>query len=85
MREIDHVVPHADGGPTNLHNAQGSCQTCNRAKQAPGWRMSVTSTGPDGHDVQITTPTGHRYRSRARRPPGPAPGSQGGQAERQDQ
>jgi hypothetical protein len=71
IREIDHVVPHADGGPTNLNNAQGYCQTCNRAKQAPGWRMSVTSTGPDGHEVQITTPTGHRYRSRAPRPPGP--------------
>jgi hypothetical protein len=73
IRQVDHVLPHADGGPTGLDNAQGYCQACNLAKQAPGWQTTLTSTGAAGHEVQITTPTGHRYRSRAPRPPGPAP------------
>jgi hypothetical protein len=72
IRHVDHVQPYEDGGPTEIDNGQGYCVTCNLAKQAPGWQTSVTGRGASGHEVLITTPTGHRYRSRAPRPPGSA-------------
>jgi hypothetical protein len=68
IRHIDHVVPYASGGPTSLANAQGLCEACNHAKQAPGWRAE---TDPDHPGVVHThTPTGHRYTSRPPDPPG---------------
>lgn len=69
-RHHDHVVDAARGGPTTDHNTQGLCQACNHAKQAPGW-AARTLPGPR-HTVETTTPTGHRYRSRAPAPPTPA-------------
>ena len=63
IRHSDHVVPAAERGPTSTENGEGYCEGCNYAKQAPGWR-STASTTPDGHLVEIITPTGHRYRSR---------------------
>lgn len=63
LRQSDHAEPHHGGGPTSLPNGQGLCQSCNLAKEAPGWRA-----GPVpglGHQVETTTPTGHSYRSRA--------------------
>lgn len=63
-RHADHVQPSELGGPTRIDNAQSYCASCNYAKQAPGWSMRVESrAGP--HEVVLTTPTGHRYRSRA--------------------
>lgn len=59
IRHIDHVVPAAEGGPTHLNNAQGLCEACNHAKQAPGW---TARTEPDG-TVVITTPSDRSYRS----------------------
>lgn len=35
-RHVDHVVPHARGGPTNADNLQGLCEACNQAKEALG-------------------------------------------------
>jgi hypothetical protein len=68
IRHIDHVRPAAAGGPTRIDNGQGYCQACNHAKQAPGWGNTVVSR--DGaHEVEIVTPTGHTYRSRAPDPP----------------
>ncbi|MFI7589550.1 DUF222 domain-containing protein [Spongisporangium articulatum] len=32
IRQIDHVLPYADGGPTSAANGQGLCQWCNLAK-----------------------------------------------------
>ena len=69
IRHGDHVTAIVDGGTTSEPNAQGLCEACNHAKQAPGWRA-----GPSPgirHTVEITTPTGHRYRSTAppARPP----------------
>jgi hypothetical protein len=75
IRHVDHVVPHEDGGPTSVDNGQGYCAACNFVKQAPGWHTTVTTFGASGHEVLITTPTGHRYRSRAPRPPGAPPGA----------
>jgi hypothetical protein len=68
IRHLDHVVPIAEGGPTTADNGQGLCEACNYAKEAVGWRAER----PPGthHEVETTTPTGHRYRSRAPHPPG---------------
>jgi Domain of unknown function (DUF222)/HNH endonuclease len=63
IRHIDHIRPHAEGGPTAVDNGQGYCAACNHAKQAPGWH----TVGSGGRAVVTITPTGHRYRSR---PPG---------------
>ncbi len=69
IRHTDHVRPVADGGSTVLPNAQGLCEACNHAKQAPGWTQ-VVRAGPR-HEVFTTTPTGERHRSTA--PPCPRP------------
>lgn len=63
IRHVDHVLDHVDGGPTTAANAQGLCEACNYAKQAPGWRARPGPPG-GGHVVEHSTPTGHRYRSR---------------------
>jgi hypothetical protein len=60
IRHIDHVVPHADGGPTTATNGQGLCTACNHAKQAPGWHARP-APGTGRHTVITTTPTGHTY------------------------
>jgi 5-methylcytosine-specific restriction endonuclease McrA len=69
IRHIDHPVPHREGGPTSADNAQGLCEACNYAKEAPGWRARV-ARGPRGHLVTLTTPTGGVYASTAPDPPG---------------
>jgi hypothetical protein len=64
IRHADHVRTVLDDGATHVDNGQGYCQACNHAKQAPGWRTEVVSrAGP--HEIEITTPTAHRDRSRA--------------------
>jgi hypothetical protein len=69
-RHIDHVTPHADGGPTTAANGQGLCVACNLTKEHP----DLTSTtlppnrrgrGRGGHTVRVTTGTGHTYDSEA--------------------
>ncbi len=72
IRHIDHVTPYAAGGSTSAANGQGLCEACNLAKQSPGWRARPGPHGA-GDLVEITTPTGHTYASRAPRPPGTAP------------
>lgn len=68
VRHADHVRPHAAGGPTELPNGAGLCESCNYLKDSPGWRAEVIAT--PGHVLEFTTPSGHRYRST----PPPAPG-----------
>jgi hypothetical protein len=64
IRHLDHVKRKADGGPTSAHNGQGTCVTCNQAKEGWGWSARPIR-GPDGeHLVETVTPTGHRYVSR---------------------
>ena len=79
VAHADHVVPYASGGPTSAFNGQGLCVRCNLVKEVPGWSATVVHPGPshmargsagdDGdeqpHTVEITSPTGHRYRSTA--------------------
>ncbi len=72
LRHGDHIVPHHAGGPTSALNGQGLCEECNHTKQAPWWR-SRPRRGAGGHTVEITTPTGHRYRSTAPPLPGAGP------------
>jgi hypothetical protein len=64
IRHADHIVAVTDDGPTSAESGQGLCESCNYAKQAHGWQHRPRP-GPDGHVVDITTPTGHRYRSTA--------------------
>lgn len=60
VRHVDHVQDHAAGGPTTGGNAQGLCEACNHARQAPGW---TARPGPDGA-VETTLPTGVVHTSR---------------------
>jgi len=64
IRHVDHVHPHKLGGRTSLANADGLCEACNYAKQAPGWSAHTEGDGLSP-DIVTRTPTGHRYRSRA--------------------
>jgi hypothetical protein len=73
IRHADHLVPHRDDGPTDDDNGQGLCESCNYAKEAPGWDLRLEEGAP-GHLVAITTPTGARHHSRAPDPPGTGPG-----------
>ena len=69
IRHQDHIRRHADGGATSVANLQGLCEECNQAKEAPGWTARAVP-GKARHTVEITTPTGHRYRSTAPPLPG---------------
>lgn len=60
IRHVDHLRPHASGGPTSARNGQGLCESCNYAKDAPRWRSRPQ---PDG-SVAVTLPTGHQHRTR---------------------
>lgn len=63
VRHSDHADPAARGGPTSADNGQGTCEACNHAKQAAGWTATPVA-GADGHEIETTLPTGHRYRTR---------------------
>ena len=69
IRHLDHITDHARGGPTTATNGQGLCVRCNRTKQLPGF--TARTIEPDGrrpgtaHTVEVSTPTGHTYRSTA--------------------
>lgn len=69
IRHVDHVEEHESGGATSEANTQGACVSCNHAKQAPMWRHTPTRTASGVHQVDIETPTGHRYESIAPPPP----------------
>ena len=68
LRQYDHVVPAARGGPTTAANGQGLCERCNQTKEAPGWaEATVPATR---HTIEVRTPTGEVYRSTAPPLPG---------------
>ncbi|MCD4849984.1 HNH endonuclease [Arthrobacter sp. AK01] len=71
IRHIDHVVPWRSGGQTNLANGAGLCEACNHTKENPGW--STKAVPGDVHTVEISTPTGHSYQSKAPPLPGHRP------------
>ncbi len=75
IRDVDHAVPYARGGPSTPQNAQGVCQADNLAKEGPGWRVTpVDGEGPAdealARAVRWRTPTGHTYARRRREPLG---------------
>lgn len=71
IRHVDHITRHADGGITIYTNGRGACERGNYIREMPGWRISLIDCGLHGtpHAIQITTPTGHHYLSRAPDPP----------------
>jgi len=81
VRHGDHVVPVGAGGPTTEANGQGLCQACNQAKEAAGWRSDPGGEGA-GEVVEVSTPTGHRYRGLPPDPPGTREGQPMSPAER---
>jgi len=68
IRHLDHIEAFAAGGPTICENGRGVCQRGNYARQMPGF--SVRLIDPARHVVEVSTPTGHRYRSSAPTSPG---------------
>ncbi|MGJ3191533.1 HNH endonuclease [Paenarthrobacter sp. FR1] len=79
IRHIDHINPWHAGGTTTLSNGAGLCEACNHTKETPGWRSKTTPTDTPGtHTLEITTPTGHSYRSTAPPLPGHAAGPRTG-------
>jgi hypothetical protein len=62
--DLDHVVPHADGGPTDCDNLCCLCRRHHRLKtHAPGWSFRLDAAGC----LYVTTPSGV---TRITRPPG---------------
>ncbi|MEK0154256.1 HNH endonuclease [Arthrobacter oryzae] len=76
IRHHDHIVAWHHGGPTSHSNGSGLCESCNYAKESPGWHTEPRP-GPR-HTLQVQTPTGHTYRSTA--PPLPGTSSPGAPA-----
>ncbi len=68
IRHIDHIVPWHSGGTTTLANGAGLCEACNHTKENPGW--TAKTLPEDVHTLEIRTPTGHSYTSKAPAPPG---------------
>ncbi|MET3923273.1 DUF222 domain-containing protein [Arthrobacter sp. UYEF20] len=73
IRHLDHIVPWHDGGATSHINGSALCEACNHTKEIPGW-AARPRPGPR-HTLELTTPTGHTYRSTAP----PLPGTLHGQ------
>ncbi|WP_454809458.1 HNH endonuclease [Paenarthrobacter nitroguajacolicus] len=75
IRHIDHVVPWRSGGKTNLANGAGLCEACNHTKENPGWTSKTVHADVRGgtHTLEISTPTGHSYQSKAPPLPGHRP------------
>jgi hypothetical protein len=64
--DLDHVVPHAEGGPTDCANLCCLCRRHHRLKtHAPGWVFRLDADGA----LWVTTPSGV---TRVSRPPGTA-------------
>jgi hypothetical protein len=62
--DLDHVIPHARGGPTACENLCCLCRRHHRLKtHARGWRFVMDDDGT----LHVTTPTGT---TRTTRPPG---------------
>lgn len=58
IRDHDHILEYADGGPTVVTNGQGLCPRSHQIKVQPGWAVTT-----QGKATIWTTPTGHTYRS----------------------
>lgn len=61
--DIDHLRPHADGGPTSIGNGHGLAKRDHGLRDLPGWQVGAVDGDTSG-PVRWTTPTGHSYDSR---------------------
>jgi hypothetical protein len=69
--DLDHVIPHTEGGKTDCCNLCCLCRRHHRLKtHARGWRYAMTCDG----ELSVTTPSGI---TRTSRPPGLASGRPG--------
>jgi hypothetical protein len=58
IRDYDHIVRWADGGPTTYGNGRGSCTRGNLVREMPGWQVHRVDLANSGrHTVSVTTPT----------------------------
>ncbi|WP_448640475.1 DUF222 domain-containing protein [Geodermatophilus sp. URMC 63] len=77
--DADHVVPHADGGPTDCANQCCLCRSHHRLETfAPGWRFHMSADGVLTATTRPGSPAPpdhpgcrHRHRLPTRRPPTP--------------
>ncbi len=65
IRHTDHATPHARSGPTTAANGVGTCEACNYAKEAPGWRVQTFDADGRRHKAVYVTPTGGSHESHA--------------------
>ena len=65
IRHTDHGTPHARHGATSAENGVGSCEACNYAKEAWGWRVHTIDMAGRRHVAEYITPTGAKHRSHA--------------------
>ena len=65
IRHTDHATPHARGGATTAANGLGTCEACNYAKEAPGWRVHTIEAQGRRHTAEYITPTGAHHHSHA--------------------
>lgn len=81
IRHFDHVLAWHAGGTTTLDNGAGLCEACNHTKENPGWAVKpATATEQEVardrdriQTLEVTTPTGHKYQSKAPPLPGHIP------------
>ena len=55
--DLDHTIPHAQGGPTHAGNLKCYCRTHHLVKTFWGWREKQLSDGT----LILTSPAGHTY------------------------
>jgi hypothetical protein len=68
IRDLDHRLEHAAGGPTTPANADSYCQRCHHLKDHPAITVARTPAphaAPDAHRITWTTPTGTPHHSLA--------------------
>jgi len=74
IRHIDHIIPWHSGGATTVENGAGLCEACNHTKENPGWNNKTVNKDAQGiHTLEVSTPTGHTYQSKAPPLPGHRP------------
>jgi len=55
--DADHIVPHSEGGPTDVANLETLCKRHHMLKHHSPWRVRHLGAG----ELEWTSPIGHRY------------------------